>query len=293
MTDSHTPSPTIGVIGLGRMGRAIAGRLSAAGWTVCGWTRSGIAGSAAGGLGIGACGTMAELAEKSGIVILSLMDDRAVTDVVRALCRLDLTGRLVVDTSTVSPETLRGEEEAIRAAGGAAIDAPVSGGPETVLAGTAGLYIGGAEADVARFMPLAEALSDRIVHVGGLGAGAAAKIVNNMVLAGYWETLKEALQVGKRSGLGIETMMEVLSRSPAASPAFLHRSPVILGTSEAVGFPVTGVIKDTALFVETARKAGVEAPAMAAALQSFLAHRDAGHGEEDLATMVRAAYLEA
>jgi len=140
---------------------------------------------------------------------------------------------------------------------------------------------------------VARLLAHRIVHVGAVGAGAAAKLVNNMMLIGLWQTLKEALQVGKRQGLSLETMIEIVLDSPGASAALRQRAPVVLGESDAVGFSVAGIVKDISLFVAAAERAGVAAPAIAAALESFTAHRDAGHGAEDLATMVRAACLSA
>jgi len=285
--------PPVGIVGLGRMGSAMAARLSGQGCTVSGWTRSGIAPARAGELGIAACADIPALAAASGIVVLSLLDDAAVAAVLDALCRCDLSGKLIVETSTVAPETLRGREGTIREAGGAAVDAPVSGGPDLVADGRAGLYLGGAGTDVARFMPVARLLAHRIVHVGAVGAGAAAKLVNNMMLIGFWQTLKEALQVGKRQGLSLETMIEILLDSPAANAALRQRAPVVLGESDAVGFSVAGIVKDISLFVAAAERAGVAAPAIAAALESFTAHRDAGHGAEDLATMVRAACLSA
>lgn len=282
--------PPIGIAGLGRMGSAMATRLSDEGCHVFGWTRSGLSPARAEALGLIPCADLPALAAASDILLLSLLDDAAVAAVVDALCRCDLSGRLVVDTSTVAPETLRGRLRALHAAGGAAVDAPVSGGPELVAAGTAGLYLGGMDADVRRFMPVARLMAGRIVHVGGPGAGAAAKIVNNMMLAGFWQTLKESLQVGRRLGLDLQAMMAILLESPAANAALRQRAPVVLGESDAVGFSVDGIVKDISLFVETARRAGVPAPAMAAALESFAAHRTAGHGADDLATMVRAAY---
>ncbi len=223
-------------------------------------------------------------------MILSLSDDAAVREVVDRLCRLDLSGRLVIDTSTVSPETLRGLLPSIAKAGGSALDAPIAGGPDMVAAGTIGFYVGGSDVDVARFAPVAARMSNRLVHVGEVGAGSAAKIVNNMMLAGYWQTLKEALLVGKRSGLGLETMMGLLAKSPSANPLMQHRLPVILGESDTVGFPVASVVDDIALYLETARALGVEAPVTAAALASFTAFRDAGHGGDDFGAMVREAF---
>lgn len=284
-----SPTPRVGILGLGRMGRAMAARLAGQGFQVAGWTRSGVA-SVAGALRIAACADIPAVAVTTDILVLSLSDDAAVGAVVGALCRRNLAGKLIVDTSTVGPDTLRAQANAIAAAGAAALDAPISGGPDMVAAGKAGFYIGGAEQDVARFRTVAEALSDRIHHVGPLGSGAAAKIVNNMMLMGYWECLKEALQIGKRAGLDLDTMLKVLGTSPAASGAFQHRLPVLRGESDAVGFSVSGVVKDGVLFSRIAGTLQVGTPAIAAAIASFRAYRDEGHGEEDLARMVRAAY---
>ena len=284
-----SPSPRIGILGLGRMGRALAARLAGQGFQVAGWTRSGAA-PLAGALRITPCADIPAITAAADILLLSLSDDAAVSGVIRDLLRGDLAGKLIVDTSTIGPDTLRSHAEAIHRAGGAALDAPISGGPDMVAAGKAGFYIGGAPADVARFQPVAAALADRIHHVGALGAGAAAKIVNNMMLMGFWEALKEALQLGKRAGLDLDTMLKILSTSPAASGAFQHRLPVLKGESDAVGFPVSGVVKDGRMFSRVAAMLQVETPAITAAMISFGAYDAAGHGDDDLARMVRAAY---
>jgi 3-hydroxyisobutyrate dehydrogenase len=271
----------------------MAARLAGQGHAVSGWTRSGIAPGKSRELRLAAGSDIAAVARASDIILLSLSDDAAVTGVIQALCRGDLIGKVIVDTSTVGPDTLPRQADAIRHAGGGALDAPISGGPDLVAEGKAGLYIGGDATDVARFMPVAQALSNRIHHVGNLGMGAAAKIVNNMMLMGYWETLREALLIGKRAGLGLEKMLEILKDSPAASGAFLHRMPVILGQSDAVGFSVSGVLKDGVMFERTAVQYGVATPAIAAAVASYRAYAAKGHGDKDLATMVRAAYEDA
>jgi 3-hydroxyisobutyrate dehydrogenase len=291
MEYSHTDEPRIGILGLGRMGRAMAERLTQHGFAVAGWTRSGIAADHAGPFAAHA--SAVDAAAASDIVLLSLSDDAAVTEVVGALVRSDLTGKLIVDTSTVSPATLRTLAGAIGEAGGAALDAPISGGPDLVRAGKAGFYTGGAARDFERFRPVAEVMSNRVHHVGALGAGAAAKIVNNMLLMGFWGSLKEAVQVGKRAGLSAETMMQFLAGSPAATPLLAQRVPVILGESDSVGFTIAGVLKDGALFARTARDYGVPTPAMEAALASYRACAEAGLGEADFAVMVRTAYRDA
>jgi 3-hydroxyisobutyrate dehydrogenase len=290
---SSHQKPRGGLIGLGRMGVAMAARLASQGHAVSGWTRSGLSPDKALTLGINAAADIAAVADAADVILLSLTDDAAVTAVIQTLCRGDLTGKVIADTSTVGPDTLRRQADAIAKAGGGTLDAPISGGPDLIAEGKAGLYIGGDADDVARFMPVARALSNRIHHVGEVGTGAAAKIVNNMMLMGFWETLREALTVGKRAGLGLEKMLEILKGSPAASGAFLHRLPVLMGESEAVGFSVSGVVKDGVMFRRTAHQYGVAVPAIEAAFAAYSAHAAKGHGEKDLATMVRAAYDEA
>jgi 3-hydroxyisobutyrate dehydrogenase len=157
------------------------------------------------------------------------------------------------------------------------------------MAGKVGLYIGGREEDYRRFLPVAEVLSDRIHHVGGLGDGASAKLVNNMMLMGLWQSMKEALQLGGKAGLSRDKMIEILSGSPAASPAMKARLPVVLGETAVVGFPVSGVVKDARVVRDLAATLGIAIPAIAASLASFEATVDAGFGEADLATMVRLA----
>ncbi|WP_117193252.1 NAD(P)-dependent oxidoreductase [Rhizobium terrae] len=279
----------IGIAGLGRMGAAMAERLAREGFAVMGWTRSGLPAEKADNLGIAAAGDLAALAAASDIVILALLDDAAVHTTLEALAACDLAGKLVVDTSTVSPETLRAHRKAMEAKGAALLDAPISGGPEMLLAGTVGLFIGGAERDFQRFGPVAETLSNRIHHVGRLGDGASAKLVNNMMLMGLWQVMKEAIKLGGAAGLSREKMIDILTGSPAASPAMRSRLPVILGETEAVGFPVSGVLKDMGVVFDLAGHLGVETPAIRASHASFAQAAAMGFAEADLGTVVRLA----
>jgi 3-hydroxyisobutyrate dehydrogenase len=273
----------IGVIGLGRMGRALAARLASQGVRVTGWTRRGIGAADAGALGIAPAADLAAAVAASDILLLSLFDDAAVRHVLARLAELDLSGRLVVETSTVSPGVVRDAAPAIDAAGGRLIDAPISGGPEMVAAGTIGLFVGGSPEDVARFQPLATHLTSRISTVGGLGAGHAAKIVNNVALNGAWQVMIESMRLGLRLGLDFETMVRLLEHSPASNPAFRARVPKILGQDPEVGFPISGILKDQSLFLALAAELGEPLPALAAAHGNFARLAEEGHGGEDLA----------
>lgn len=276
----------IGIIGLGRMGQALAARLAGQGVRVTGWTRRGVSSEEADALGIAAAAELPSLVAASDIILTSLFDDGAVRDMLTRLAGLDLAGRLIVETSTVSPAIVRDVAPAIEAAGGRLIDAPISGGPDMVAAGTIGLYLGGAEADVARFAPVAARLSSRVVPVGGLGTGHAAKIVNNTAMGGVWQAQIEAFRLGVRLGLTLDTMLGIMERSPATAPAFRDRIPKMTGADTTVGFPVAGVVKDQTLFLSVAAEAGVTLPALEAACENFRATAEAGHAENDLAVVI-------
>jgi 3-hydroxyisobutyrate dehydrogenase len=271
------------VIGLGRMGRAMAARLAGQGLCVTAWTRSGGDPAPA---GVTLAATLPDAVTAADILILSLFDDTAVQEVLGRLAALDLTGRLVAETSTVAPSVVREAAPAIHAAGGRIVDAPVSGGPEMVAAGTVGLFVGGAAEDVARFRPIAARFAARVTPVGALGAGYAAKIMNNVALGGVWQAMIESMRLGARLGLDLETMADILSESPAASASFRTRLPKIMGEDREVGFPVSGVLKDQDLFLRIAGEVGEALPALAAARNNFSAVARDGHGDEDLARVI-------
>jgi len=276
----------IGVIGLGRMGWALAARLASQGAEVRGWTRSGVDAGQAAVDGFQGVAELADIVAGSDVLLLSLFNDAAARAVLEQLANFDLTGKLIIETSTVSPNVVRDLKNHIQIAGGALVDAPVSGGPDMVATGTIGVFVGGEEADVARFAAVAALMSDKVAHVGPIGAGASAKIVNNMVLTGMWEVLSEALETGAGLGLEFETILGFLEKSPAASPAFLQRLPIIKGESDAVGFSVTGIAKDAALMVATSQDLNREATALKAALARYEAMIGADLGGQDLSSVV-------
>jgi len=280
-------SERIGVIGLGRMGWALAARLSSQRLDVQGWTRSGADPAKAKDDGFAVAADLEDLVAASDILILSLFDEFAVREVLAKLASQDLSGKLVVDTSTVPPQVVRDCETAIKAAGGGLIDAPISGGPEMVAASTAGLFIGGAESDVERFWPIGEAASDRMVLVGSLGAGAASKIVNNVALAGAYQATLEALRMGHQMGLEFDMMLAFLEKSPGITPMFKSRIARVRGEDADVGFSVDAAGKDTRLFLAVAEELGERVWALKGVAQSVQDGIEAGLGDLDVAALVK------
>jgi 3-hydroxyisobutyrate dehydrogenase len=281
---------SVGIVGLGRMGRSIAQRLFQEGFTTLAWNRSAFSPDAAAELGIRVRSTLSEMVKSSDVIILSLYDDAAVSDVLMQVLAADPINKLVVDTSTVSPNTLRAFADRFANYHSSLIDGPISGGPEQIRVGKAAFFIGGAVHDVERFMPIATALADRVLHIGDLGSGATAKILNNMMLVGFWESLKETLLLGKAAGIAPKLVLDLIAGGPSANPALKSRLPTIVGESDTVGFTLSGAAKDAALVQHLATELAVQIPAVSAGLQSFRAAEAKGLGNQDLAVMVRDAY---
>jgi 3-hydroxyisobutyrate dehydrogenase len=283
----------IGVIGLGRMGSAIATRMAEQGFQVTGWTRSGLSQARAAELGITRADSLADLVAASDTLILSLYDDTAVAAVLDALLDLEVAGKLIVETSTVSPQQVISRSGAFAQNGAMILDAPISGGPELVAAGQCGIFVGGSPEAAGRFEPTGAALSDKLAHVGPLGTGLAMKVVNNGLLQGYFATLAEMVRIAKRAGLPLEVALPILAKGPAGTPMLNARLSKMLGQEDGVGFPVSGVAKDNEIFQQVARDMGVEPVTLAAAAVLWQSGIDGGLAEEDVAMQIPFTYDQA
>jgi len=275
------------VIGLGRMGAAIARRFTAQGAPVTGWTRSGRSVA-----GVPSARDLAALVAASDVLVTSLYDDAAVAEVLDALLDCDLAGKLVVETSTVVPGVVQARADRVTVAGAAIVDAPISGGPDLVAVGQCGIFIGGQDADAARAEAALAPLSARIFHVGPLGAGLVMKTINNAMIQVYIAGLAEQLRLAGRAGLPLKTALTILGGGPAGMSAMRDRIPKMLGEDDTVGFPVSGLLKDHAVFRRVAGEAGVETPALAAAEPLFLDAIEAGLAEVDGAAILARAYRD-
>ncbi len=281
----------IGVIGLGRMGSAIAARFAAQGASVRGWTRSGLTEARAEELGIARAETLDQLVAASDILVTSLFDDTAAAEVLDTLLTsCDLQGRLIVETSTVIPALLTDRIAAIRSKGADAVDAPISGGPEMVQAGTCGIFIGGSDAAASRASAALSALSGRIFHVGPLGTGLVMKTINNAMMQTYAAGLREMLPVAKRAGLSLEMALTILCGGPAGMPMVRDRLPKILGADPVVGFPMSAVVKDNDVFLSVVESFGLSAPILAIAGEMQRASVADGLGDADTGHAIAAAY---
>ncbi len=279
----------IGLVGLGRMGAAIAGRLLTAGLTLTVWNRTPERAESVVAQGASLAPSLPDLVAASDVVLTILTDDDAVATVFsgdRGLLAGPVTGKLFVEMSTVRTQTIQRLGADVVAGGAALVDAPLSGSIGPARQGQLLALVGGAAQDVSRAEPILMTFCRRIAHLGPTGSGTTMKLVLNLPMAIYWQGLAEALALGSQFGLDLSTMLELIVDSQAAIGALRHKVPTILGEQGDVAFDVTGVRKDLLAMIETGHSLGVPMPAAAAALVSFMAATAAGHGPEDLATLI-------
>jgi 2-hydroxy-3-oxopropionate reductase len=279
---------TIGFIGLGIMGSPMAANLVRAGFEVAGHTRSrpGLDRlTAAGGR---AADSVAEAVAGADAVITMLPDSPDVESVLLGpdgVLANAAPGTLVIDMSTISPQTARAVAAA--ADGFRVLDAPVSGGERGAVEGTLSIMVGGSDDDVAAARPVFEALGTTIVHVGPAGAGQTVKAANQLVVAGTIQLVAEAIVLLEASGVDAEAGLRVLAGGLAGSTVLDRKAASMLAREFAPGFRVDLHHKDLGIMLDAARSAGAVVPVGALVAQLMAALRARGDGGLDHTALLR------
>jgi 3-hydroxyisobutyrate dehydrogenase len=281
----------VGVVGVGIMGSRMCANLVKAGCDVHAFDLDAKAMSRAHQAGAVPSADLRTLAARSDTVVISLPDAPAL----RAACGGDAgllahlpKGAVVCDTSTVDPASARDMAALAKAAGVSFLDCPVSGGPPGAQAATLTIMVGGAADALDRARPVLEAIGKKIVHCGDSGNGQAAKLVNQALVAAHTVAALEALLVGRKAGLDLDTMFSILQASSGRSWMLEnHLNNHVLAGNFQPGFALDLMFKDLRLYVETATQ--LQSPALigATALQIYNAARAAGNGKLDQTVVAR------
>src|SRR5580700_9197416 len=267
----------IGVCGTGRMGSSIAQRLMSLGHEVGVWNRDSAKTKPLVEVGAKPFASPAALIEGCDVTIVMLLNDaatEAVYHMPNGILRAKLAGKLVIDMSTVRPDTMKSAGTAALQAGAAFVECPVGGTVGPAKEGKLLGLVGGTKADVARAMPVLEQLCRRIEHVGELGAGATMKLAVNLPLLVYWQALGEALTICKPLDLPAERLIDILSDT-AGTPAAMkgRRAAIAKALAGAApgetAFGLSAAKKDLTLALQFAASMAAELPVTASALACF------------------------
>jgi len=283
----------VGVCGTGRMGSSIAERLIAVGHDVGVWNRDAAKTKPLVDAGARAFESPAALVEANGVVIVMLLNDDATEAVYRGakgLLKGKLVGKLVIDMSTIRPDTMVSVGGEVTKLGAAFVECPVGGSKMPAREGKLFGFVGGTDPDVARARPLLDQLCRRIEHVGPLGAGATLKLAVNLPLLVYWQALGEALTICKPLKLPPERLIDILSDTAGAPAAMKGRGVIIARLLSGsppgeTAFGITAAKKDLATAVQFAASIHAELPVARSALACFEEAEAAGLGEADATTI--------
>lgn len=255
---------TVGVIGLGNMGRGIALSLVRGGYKVLGFDAApGVAGKLH-EHGVEPRASVAEIARDAEVLILSLPTSEIVEQVVLGeggVVGSANSGLIVVDTTTADPNSTNKVAAALREVNIGFVDGPVSGGPKGAASATMTMVLGGADEDVAAVEPILAVMSAKRVHVGPVGAGHVTKIINNLLTGIHLLATSEAVRAAEAVGVDPEKLIEALSGGSGRNSATLTNYPTwIFNNKFDSGFTMKLMRKDVRLAMDLLSKRNVNAP---------------------------------
>jgi 3-hydroxyisobutyrate dehydrogenase-like beta-hydroxyacid dehydrogenase len=281
----------VGLVGLGRMGRAIQARLKDSGVEVVGWDRDALAMEKAAENGMEVAGHPRAVADSTDSTVISIItEDHGVRNVFRGkdgFLSGDVRGKLFIEMSTLQPMTGRELAPIVEAAGARLIESPVLGSIPTVREGKLLSLAGGRAEDIERARPVLEKLTRKIVHMGGNGAGYAMKLSVNLGLAAFIQATAESLALGAREGLTMEQMLGVLAEAPTANGWLASKKGLLMGEPADITLDLKTLRKDIMSAVATGALSGTGMPLSSGVLTSLSAAVAQGWGDKDIGELAR------
>lgn len=282
--------PTVGLIGLGLMGKPMGANLLKAGFPLVVWNRTASRAEDLVKQGAKLAAHPREVASQADILITIVSDPAALEEVlwgtngaINALRR----GSIYIDSSTVSPDLARRAATACVDRGVDFLDAPVTGGTWGAEKGELVFMIGGDATVLARAKPVLEVLGKKLFLLGPNGAGQTVKLGMNLILAMQVDALAEALAIVTAAGVAGERLVEVLQSSMGRTALLDIKAPLMLKKQYGSSFPLRLMQKDLRLALELAQQHGISLPAASAAYATYTAVKDFSKDDPDYAAVAR------
>lgn len=280
----------VGIIGLGIMGGPMALNLLKNGFAVTVFNRTPDKCRTLHDAGASVAKSIAELSVKCAAIVIMVSDDRAVRAIVQSedgILHYAKSGTLVVDSTTVHPQTSREMARALAQRGITYIDAPVTGSRKQAEEASLLFLVGGSERDVRRASPLLQAMGRKHVRLGPIGAGACAKLGNNMLGLIHMAAMAEAYSLVERFGLSLEAFHDIISQSGGRSAMSDLKGPKILKEDWRADFALALAHKDLMLARSLAEGLDHPAPVLSAAERVFANAHEMVGGNDDFCGVFR------
>ncbi|MBN6040545.1 2-hydroxy-3-oxopropionate reductase [Amycolatopsis sp. 195334CR] len=281
---------SIGFIGLGIMGGPMSVNLAAAGYTVAGYDVHRPALERLVAAGGRPCDRIAEAVVDADVVITMLPDSPQVEEVVlgeEGVLDYAKPGTLLIDMSTIRPETSRRVAALAATRCVRVLDAPVSGGQQGAIDGVLSIMAGGEEKDFLAATGIFDVLGKTVVHVGPHGAGQTVKAANQLVVGGTYALVAEAIVLLEASGVDAAAGLEVLAGGLAGSRILELKRKSMVAREFQPGFRIDLHHKDMGIVLAAAREAEVALPVGALTAQLIAAARAQGHGHLDHSALLK------
>jgi 3-hydroxyisobutyrate dehydrogenase-like beta-hydroxyacid dehydrogenase len=280
----------LGYIGLGAMGGRMAARLLDKGHTVTGYNRTRSKAQWLIDRGMKWGDTPRNVAEAADVIFVMVTDSKALDGVANGpdgfIAGLG-KGKVLVDSSTLSPAMSREIAEKVRAKGADMVDAPVSGSVTTLESGKLSVMVGGRKATFDRIKPVLDDIGPKVTHVGDNGLALAIKIAHNLSLAVQMLAFSEGVLLAEKSGISREVAVDVLTHSVIGSPMVQYRGPFVLQLPDESWFDVNMMQKDLLLALEMGRRLDVPLPTTAITNEFLTAARGMGLAKYDFAVLFK------
>jgi 3-hydroxyisobutyrate dehydrogenase-like beta-hydroxyacid dehydrogenase len=272
------------------MGSRMAARLIDKGHTVTGYNRTKSKAQWLIDKGMKWGDSPRKVAEAADVIFVMVTDSKALDGVANGpdgfIAGLG-NGKVVADSSTVSPAISREIAEKVRAKGADMVDTPVSGSVATLEAGKLAVMVGGRKATFDQIKPILDDIGPKVTHVGDNGLALSIKVAHNLSLAVQMLAFSEGVLLAEKSGISREVAVDVLTHSVIASPMVQYRGPFVLQLPAESWFDVNMMQKDMLLALEMGRRLDVPLPTTAVTNEFLTAARGMGLARYDFAVVFK------
>ncbi|WP_077624213.1 NAD(P)-dependent oxidoreductase [Sediminibacillus massiliensis] len=280
----------IGFIGLGTMGLPMAGHLLKNDYEVIVYNRTRNKAESLQKQGAANASSPKEAAEKSDVVFTMLTADQAVEEVIlgeEGIIKGAHAGLIVVDSSTISPNTSKKVADNLLNEGIEMLDAPVTGSEPQAIEGILTFMVGGKKEIFEKCEPLFYAMGKQAYYMGENGAGSYTKLANNTMGAINLLSFSEAITMATKSGVDPELFIKVVSGGGARSGMMDNKGPKVLNRDFSPHFMTDLIYKDLGLAADVAKDLELPTPVLSLVKEMFQMARAKGFGAEDMSAVIK------